>query len=123
MKIVQIVGNFVHWDATRDFPTLASTEGKFAPDIKFVEAPDNVFEGWGYVDGEFIQPTPPEGWLYDEATGTFYQEGWEPPPPPPTINDAMAQVNLLKKQLQASSDYTDFLEDCIAEMAQVVYSE
>ena len=28
----------------------------------FVEAPDNVFEGWGYLDGEFIQPVPPEGW-------------------------------------------------------------
>ena len=36
-----------------------------------------MFEGWGYnpeAEGEarFIKPIPPEGWLYDETTGTFY---------------------------------------------------
>ena len=50
-----------------------------------MEAPDNVFEGWGYLDGEFIKPTPPEGWLYDEATGCFYLEGEDPPPLPEPI--------------------------------------
>ena len=93
MKIFQIVSGFCHWDATKDFPTLESTVGFFAPDIAFVEAPDHVFEGWGYVDGVFIKPEPPEPaewveeetgetyhWVYDDETGTFYiaDENGEP---------------------------------------------
>ena len=72
MKLFQILNGICHWDATSKHPTLASADGVYAPDIVFVEAPDSVFEGWGYLDGEFIQPTPPDGWLYDEITGTFY---------------------------------------------------
>ncbi len=84
MKIMQILGDFVHWDATPQFPTMQDVEGRFAPDIIFVEAPDYVFEGWGYDetavgDARFIKPEPPEGWLYDDKTGTFYPEGEEAP--------------------------------------------
>ena len=84
MKIMQILGDFVHWDATPQFPTMQDIEGRFAPDIVFVEAPDYVFEGWGYDetaegDARFIKPEPPEGWVYDEKTGTFYPEGEEAP--------------------------------------------
>lgn len=75
MKVFQIEANICYWDATRQFPTKESTVGYFPESLLFVEAPDYVFEGWGYVDGEFIKPTPPEGWLYDDETGTFYQEG------------------------------------------------
>ncbi len=80
MKVFQIVSNVCYWDATRQFPNVESTVGCFPPDLLFVEAPDYVFEGWGYdpeaqEDGRFVQPTPPEGWLYDRETGTFYQEG------------------------------------------------
>ena len=76
-KVFQILNNFCHWDATAKHPTLADTVGRYAPDILFVEAPDYVFEGWGFDeeetgDARFIQPEPPEGWAYDEATGTFY---------------------------------------------------
>ena len=79
MKIFQILNGFCHWDATRKHPTLESTIGKYAPDILFVEAPDYVHEGCGFDetaegDARFIIPTPPKGWLYDEATGTFYPE-------------------------------------------------
>lgn len=74
MKIFQILNGFCHWDATALHPTLKSTRGRYAPDIVFVEAPDCVFEGWGYADGEFIRPEPPSGWVYDDATGTFYPE-------------------------------------------------
>ena len=78
MKIFQIVNNICYYDATPVHPTLKSTEGKYPPDVLFVEAPDKVHEGWGYDetqagDARFIQPTPPEGWQYDEDTGTFYQ--------------------------------------------------
>lgn len=75
-KVFQIEGNSCYWDATRQFPTLDSTVGYFPPSVLFVEAPDYVFEGWGYMDGEFIKPTPPEGWEYDEATGTFYDPNY-----------------------------------------------
>ena len=78
MKIFQIVNNICYYDATPVHPTLKSTEGKYPPDVLFVEAPDKVHEGWGYDetqvgDARFIQPTPPAGWQYDEDTGTFYQ--------------------------------------------------
>ena len=32
------------------------------------------------------------------------------------------EIDLLKKQLKAASDQNDFLEDCIAEMAEIVYA-
>lgn len=87
MKVFQIEAEICHWDATRQFPTVESTIGYFPPSLVFVEAPDYVFEGWGYVDGEFIKPTPPEGWLYDENTGTFYPEGYEPEEPEEMISN------------------------------------
>ena len=79
MRIFQTLQGFCHWDATIQHPTLESTEGLYAPNIKFIEAPDYVREGWGYDetaegDERFIEPTPPEGWLYDRATGTFYPD-------------------------------------------------
>lgn len=77
MKIFQIENNICYWDATKQFPTVESTIGYFPTSLLFVEAPDYVFEGWGYVDGQFIKPTPPEGWLYDDKTGTFYIPGFE----------------------------------------------
>lgn len=43
----------------------------------------------------------------------------EPEPVQPTTED---RVKLLEQQLQAASDQNDFLEDCIAEMAGIVYA-
>ena len=77
MKVFQILNHLCHWDATSKFPTIESTFGKFPPDVLFVAAPDYVFEGWGYDETSadpWIKPTPPEGWLYDDKTGTFYLE-------------------------------------------------
>lgn len=78
MKIFQIVNNICYYDATPVHPTLESTVDRYPSDILFVEAPDIVREGWGYDpnetgDARFIRPTPPEGWQYDDETGTFYQ--------------------------------------------------
>ena len=42
MKIFQIVNNICYYDATPVHPTLESTEGKYPPDVLFVEAPDKV---------------------------------------------------------------------------------
>ena len=46
----------------------------------FVEAPDYVFESWGFgrdSNGDFcfFEPIPPAGWVYDKSNGTFYQVG------------------------------------------------
>ncbi len=78
MKVFQIMNGFCHWDATRVHPSLASIPAnQYHSDILFVEAPDYVFESWGFDDTQqgdarFIQPEPPEGWAYDPNTGTFY---------------------------------------------------
>lgn len=111
MKIFQIFEGFCHWDATAQFPTLESTKGKFAPNIKFVEAPDFVFEQWGFNenaegDARFIKPTPPEGWLYDDNTGCFYPNNpeliaeMEKLANPPEPNNAYGIDNDLYTQIE-----------------------
>jgi len=89
MKIFQILNGFCHWDATEVLPSAEEAEQRFAADMMFVEAPAYVFEGWGYDDTQegdarFVKPTPPEGWLYDDLTGTFYREDC---PPPSAVHD------------------------------------
>ena len=79
MKVFQVFQGICYWDATILHPTVESTKELYAPDIVFVEAPDYVREHWGYDetaegDARFIEPTPPEGWLYDRETGTFYPD-------------------------------------------------
>lgn len=74
MKIFQIVNGFCHW--CTPFQSLDETKG-FPPDCIFVEAPDYVNEQWGYDetaegDARFVHPEPPEGWAFDDDTGTFY---------------------------------------------------
>lgn len=81
MKIFQILNNMVHWES--HYKSIEETIGLYAPDIIFVEAPDYVREGWGYIDGEFIKPEAPKGWAYDEKTGTFY----------PIDEEIIAQIN------------------------------
>lgn len=38
-------------------------------------------------------------------------------------SDLISENTLLKAQIQAQSDRSDFVEDCIAEMATVVYGD
>lgn len=40
-----------------------------------------------------------------------------------TLESLQEENKLLKAQLQAQSDRSDFIEDCIAEMAMTVYGE
>lgn len=44
------------------------------------------------------------------------------PEKPVTVEDLQAENKLLKAQVKAQSDRSDFIEDCIAEMAGVVYA-
>lgn len=86
MKIFQILGSFCHWDASNVVSSLDEVRERFAPDIVFVEAPDNVREGWGFDgtlegDARFLRPVPPDGWEYDDETGTFYDPSAVPEEP------------------------------------------
>ena len=128
MKVFQILNGFCHWDATNKHGDAETARQFYAPDIIFEDAPDYVFEGWAFDetkqgDERFIKPVPPEGWEYDDRTGTFYQPGWEPPESPEQKIIRLEQENsMLKAQVKAVSDRNDFIEDCIAEMAIQVYS-
>lgn len=102
MKIFQIESGYCYWDATPKFGSLASLEGRFPPSLLFVEAPNYVFEGWGYDetkegDERFIQPEAPSGFLYDPATGTFYPEDMDTPPT--TVEDRVASLEARNAEL------------------------
>ena len=78
MKIFLIVDGFCHKDYSREYKTAKEAAKFFDKNTKFVETPDYVFEGWGYDetakgDDRFIKPMAPEGFAYDDATGTFYR--------------------------------------------------
>lgn len=120
-KVFQIVENvlFAYYPQYRSAKE-ASTF--YSSDIVFVDAPDYVFDNWGYdetKDGDerFIRPIPPTGLLYDDDSGQFYPENEIPP------SKRVDVLRVLTKQLQASTDRQEFLEDCIAEMAAQVYGE
>lgn len=58
--------------------------------------------------------------------GAAIGEAYNPPPPPPTTEERLAALEaenkLLKEQVSAQADQAEFYEDCIAEMAAVVYA-
>ena len=79
---------------------LSVTWPKYAPsDAPRVETlPEGDTCDYLYVDGEFIYDPLPE----------------EPRP--------VDEMTLLRAQVQALSDRNEFMEDCIAEMAMMVYN-
>lgn len=138
-KIFQIVNGFCYWQAP--YETLAETEGKYAPDIQFVEASDYVFEGWGYVNGEFIKPTAPEGFIYDEKTGTFYaaedqpiilknryemlvqekiREQYSPTDEYKVLRERLSEKDGSEEQF---NEYNQYVEQCKAEAYAEIYGE
>jgi hypothetical protein len=77
VKVFQILHGRCHWQTP--FTSLDEVVGRFPPDCLFVEAPDYVNEQWGFDETEigddrFIKPVPPEGFIYDDETGTMYPE-------------------------------------------------
>lgn len=78
MKIFQIVDGFCKWETP--YKNMGEIISKFPSDCLFVEAPDYVFEGWGFrikddndnilpEDKRFIKPVPSDGYAYDPYTG------------------------------------------------------
>lgn len=48
------------------------------PGERLAAAPDRVWPGWGFDPGKrgdarFLKPVPPQGWRYDEGSGTLYR--------------------------------------------------
>ena len=79
MKIFLIFSNLCYNDLTEQFPTIEIAKEHFSPNTLLVEAPDYVFEYWGYDatktgNERFIKPTVAEGCTYDETTGTIYRD-------------------------------------------------
>lgn len=131
-----------------EYTSVADTEGKYAPDILFVEAPDYVFESWGYDetaqgDERFIKPIPPDGFLYDEETGTFYpveyvdiykrlryeeltrrkiREQYAETDEFKIMREYLASPNDAEKQAQFS-EYNAFVETCKAEARNEIYGD
>ena len=60
MKKVEIKNGFV-LDTICEF---LSQEELSDSSRVFIDAPDNVWGGWGYINGKFIKPTAPMGWMY-----------------------------------------------------------
>lgn len=144
MKIFQIVNNFCHWEASIQFPTMEQIKQAYPTDqLLFVEAPDYVHVGWGYINGEFIKPQAPEGWLYDDGTGTFYPEDYQETllseryellcnqkiREQYTNND---ENQILREYLanpgdetkkQAFDEYNQYVEDCLAAARKEVYGD
>ena len=73
--------------------------------------PDGDITKYKYIDNEFIYDPLPEP---------------EPEIPTPTEEERIIELESDKKlmdaQIQALSDRNDFLEDCIAEMATIIYA-
>lgn len=81
MKVFLIKGRFCHEDVSDRFSS-AEAAGHECPDSAFADAPDFVFQGWGYdetVDGDerFIKPGTPDGYRYDDGCGCFVPAGGE----------------------------------------------
>lgn len=77
MKIFDIVNNEVHAEYTGQYADAAEASSHYAPTIRFVDAPDWVFPGFGFDDSRegdarFVEPTTDTpGWVYD-GHGTFW---------------------------------------------------
>lgn len=70
MKVVEILNSRVHCEYPQ-YQTAAEASTHYAPTIVFVDAPDWVREGFGYVasnvgDERFVRPQLSEGWVYDD---------------------------------------------------------
>lgn len=77
-----------------------------------------LFPGFTLVEN------PPEGTQTGDSyvDGVFGMEGANREPKPVvSLEDIQGENKLLKAQLQAQTERSDFIEDCIAEMATMVY--
>lgn len=86
--------------------------------MKYIKIPtnDEIPELWLPVTDENIARAP-----LISVTGE-YEIIDDGEPEPPTIEGLASENKLLKQQVSALTDQQSFYEDCIAEMATVVYA-
>ena len=123
MKIIEIASldNGAHNNQTINFV-----------DISVFQIPD----GWAVIPDSMETPNFPFGEVTVDDTqtppivtkwtaGTIPEPEPEPDPQPTTeerVAALEAENKLLKEQVSAQADQAEFYEDCIAEMATVVYA-
>lgn len=81
----------------------------------------------GVIIGSNCSKTPLNNPSYKEVTESEYLEyagsiPFIPATPEERIGTLESENDLLKQQVKAASDQNDFLEDCISEMAGIVYA-
>ena len=89
---------------------MCSIGGLIEGGINVDDIPDDVMNcpsKWKYVDGEFVENPD---YVEPVITDT------------PTMDDLIKENEMIKKQIEAQSEQMDFYEDCIAEMASVIYA-
>lgn len=124
MNIIQINAN-----ENGGRPPLQSWHG--APPAEYAIVPDaldtSVFYNFmGFVKLELDGGTVTVITGNQEALDAYRASLPEPVEPPPTTEERVAALEaenkLLKEQVSAQADQAEFYEDCIAEMATVVYA-
>ena len=84
----------------------------------------------GYIEsGIDVEDIPaevmrcPQRWKYEGGEYIENPDYVEPViPDTPTVEDLIRENEMIKKQIEAQSEQMDFYEDCIAEMASVIYA-
>lgn len=84
----------------------------------------HYFEGGLYTEDGIPRYKLVEGKAQERTEEEIQADRYAIPEPviPPTNAELEAENKLLRAQLQAATDRQDFIEDCIAEMAMVVYA-
>lgn len=124
MNIIQINAN-----ENGGRPPMQSWNG--APPAGYALVPDTIdtsvfYNFMGFVTLELDGSTVTSMTGNQEALDAYKASLPEPVEPPPTTEERVAALEaenkLLKEQVSAQADQAEFYEDCIAEMATVVYA-
>lgn len=124
MNIIQINAN-----ENGGRPPMQSWHG--APPAGYALVPDTIdtsvfYNFMGFVTLELDGGTVTAMTGNQEALDAYKASLPEPVEPPPTTEERVAALEaenkLLKEQVSAQADQAEFYEDCIAEMATVVYA-
>lgn len=91
---------------------------------KYHHAQGNYFSGGVYTEDGIPRYKLVEGKVQERTEEEIQADRDAVPEPviPPTNAELEAENKMLRAQLQAATDRQDFIEDCIAEMAMVVYA-
>lgn len=124
MNIIQINAN-----ENGGRPPMQSWHGE--PPAGYALVPDTLdssvfYDFMGFVTLELDGSTVTAMTGNQEALDAYKASLPEPVEPPPTTEERVsaleAENKLLKEQVSAQADQAEFYEDCIAEMATVVYA-